>query len=166
MHREENVDVEARLRSLMRALDLLQREYRLPIICSVHPRTKHRMESFGVEVENEQIKLHSPFGFLDFIALERNALCVLSDSGTVQEECCILKVANVTIRDVTERPETIECGSNMLSGVNAQMIVECVRAVLDQKPQWTVPPEYLVEHVSNTVVKIVLCYHYPRSAVN
>jgi UDP-N-acetylglucosamine 2-epimerase (non-hydrolysing) len=104
-------------------------------------------------------------GFLDFIALERNALCVLSDSGTVQEECCILKVANVTIRDVTERPETVECGSNMLSGVNPQMVVECVRAVLDQKPQWTVPPEYLAQHVSSAVVKILLGY-YPRRAVD
>jgi UDP-N-acetylglucosamine 2-epimerase (non-hydrolysing) len=79
----------------------------------------------------------------------------------VQEECCIFRVANVTIRDVTERPETIECGSNMLSGANPEMILQCVRTVLDQKRQWTVPPEYLVGHVSNTVAKIVLGYHHP-----
>ena len=112
-------------------------------------------------MENEQIRFHAPFGFFDFIALERNAFCVLSDSGTVQEECCIFRVANVTIRDVTERPETIECGSNMLSGADPEMIVHCVRSVLDQKSQWTVPPQYLVEHVSNTVVKIVLGYYHP-----
>ncbi|HUS70372.1 MAG TPA: UDP-N-acetylglucosamine 2-epimerase (non-hydrolyzing) [Anaerolineae bacterium] len=166
MHREENVDVEARLRSVIQALELLQREHQLPIIYSVHPRTRHRMESFGVGLENEQIKLHTPFGFLDFIALERNAFCVLSDSGTVQEECCIFRVANVTIRDVTERPETIECGSNMLSGADPEMIVHCVRSVLDQKSQWTVPPEYLAQHVSSTVVKILLGYYYPRWAVD
>ena len=164
MHREENVDVEERLRSLTQALELLQREYRLPIVCSLHPRTRNRMQRYGLGVENEQIKLHAPFGFFDFIALERNAFCVLSDSGTVQEECCIFKVANVTIRDVTERPETVECGSNMLSGAEPEMILQCARTVLDQKCQWTVPPEYLVERVSNTVSKIVLgYYHFPQA---
>lgn len=102
------------------------------------------------------ILFHVPFGFFDFVALEQNALCVLSDSGTVQEECCIFKVANVTLRDVTERPETIECGSNMLSGCDPQTILCCVRVVLDRRLEWRVPPEYTVEHVSDTVVKIVL----------
>jgi len=164
MHREENVDVEDRLRALTQALGLLQKEYKMPIICSLHPRTKNRMQRYGVNVANKKIKFHAPFGFFDFIALERNAFCVLSDSGTVQEECCIFKVANVTIRDVTERPETIECGSNMLSGAEPDMILQCVRTVLDQKFNWTVPREYLEEHVSNTVTKIVLGYtHLARS---
>jgi UDP-N-acetylglucosamine 2-epimerase (non-hydrolysing) len=158
MHREENVDVEARLRSLTQALLLVQKEYKMPIICSLHPRTKNRMQRYGVNVANKKIQLHAPFGFFDFIALERNAFCVLSDSGTVQEECCIFKVANVTIRDVTERPETIECGSNILSGAEPEMIRQCVRVVLEQKCNWRVPPEYLQEHVSNTVIKIILGY--------
>jgi UDP-N-acetylglucosamine 2-epimerase (non-hydrolysing) len=160
MHREENVDVEARLRSLTQALILLRKEYKMPIICSLHPRTKNRMQRFDVDVKNKQIRFHAPFGFFDFIALERNAFCVLSDSGTVQEECCISRVANVTIRDVTERPETIECGSNMLSGADPDTIIRCVRTVLDQRRDWTVPSEYLEEHVSNTVAKIVLGYLY------
>ena len=164
MHREENVDVEDRLRALTQALGLLQKEYKMPIICSLHPRTKNRMQRYGVNVANKKIQFHAPFGFFDFIALERNAFCVLSDSGTVQEECCIFKVANVTIRDVTERPETIECGSNMLSGAEPDMILQCVRTVIDQKLNWTVPREYLEEHVSNTVTKIVLGYtHFARS---
>jgi UDP-N-acetylglucosamine 2-epimerase (non-hydrolysing) len=164
MHREENVDVEDRLRALIQALDLLQRKYQMPIICSLHPRTKNRMQRHNVKMANKQVKLHSPFGFFDFIALEKNALCVLSDSGTVQEECCIFRVANVTIRDVTERPETIEYGSNMLSGVDAEMILRCVRVVLDHKCHWQVPPEYLYENVSNTVVKIVLGYTHDLQA--
>ncbi len=162
MHREENVDIEARLRSLTQALLLLQKEYKMPIICSLHPRTKNRMQRFGVRAANKKIQFHEPFGFFDFIALERNAFCVLSDSGTVQEECCIFRVANVTIRDVTERPETIECGSNMLSGADSEMILQCVRVVLDQKCNWRVPAEYLEEHVSNTVVKIVLGYAHDK----
>jgi len=162
MHREENVDVEARLRSLTQAFLLLQKEYKMPIICSLHPRTRERMQRFGLHVKSKQILFHAPFGFLDFISLERNAFCVLSDSGTVQEECCIFRVANVTIRDVTERPETIECGSNILSGAEADTVLQCVRTVLDQKCNWTVPREYIEEHVSNTVTKILLGYtRYP-----
>ena len=156
MHRAENVDIEERLRSLIQALDLLQKEYDLPIVCSLHPRTRDKMQRYGLDVHNARIKLLTPLGFFDFIALEKNAFCVLSDSGTVQEECCLFRIANVTIRDVTERSETIECGSNMLSGADPEMIIQCVRTVLDQRCQWTVPPEYLAEHVSNTVVKIVM----------
>jgi UDP-N-acetylglucosamine 2-epimerase (non-hydrolysing) len=161
MHREENVDVEDRLRSLIEGLELLQREYELPVICSTHPRTRARMQHQQLDPEaNERIQFHDPFGFFDFIALERSAACVLSDSGTVQEECCIFRVANVTIRDVTERPETLECGSNMLSGVDPGNVQRCVRTVLDQRSLWTVPPEYLVENVSGTVAKIVLGYSH------
>ncbi|OLE55881.1 MAG: UDP-N-acetylglucosamine 2-epimerase [Acidobacteria bacterium 13_1_20CM_3_53_8] len=158
MHREENVDVEDRLRSLFNSLDALQREYKLPVVCSLHPRTRNRMQKFNTGTQNEQIRFSEPFGFFDFIALERNAFCVLSDSGTVQEECCIFRVANVTVRDVTERPETIECGSNILSGIEPETVLRCVRTVLDQKRDWRVPPEYMVENVSDIVVRLVLGY--------
>ena len=160
MHREENVDVEARLRSLTEALVRLQKEYRIPVICSLHPRTANRMKRYGVDVADKQIQFHEPFGFFDFITLERNACCVLSDSGTVQEECSIFKTANVTIRDVTERPETIECGSNIHSGAEPDTIEQCVRVVLSRKCQWSAPPEYVVSNVSDTVVNIVLGYLY------
>jgi len=158
MHRAENVDVEQRLLSLATALDRLSEEYAMPVIVSTHPRTRARMQAFGIGARSDQVRFLPPFGFFDFIALERSAFCVLSDSGTVQEECCLFRVANVTLRDVTERPETIECGSNMLSGADPEMVLQCVRTVLAHQRQWTVPPEYLVEHVSDTVVKIVLGY--------
>ncbi len=131
MHREENVDIENRIRGITTALDRLQREHKIPVIVSTHPRTRQRMDSFGVRLDNQKVRFLDPFSFFDFISLQRNALCVLSDSGTVQEECCIFRVANVTVRDVTERPETIECGSNMLSGADPEMIVRCVRTVLE-----------------------------------
>jgi UDP-N-acetylglucosamine 2-epimerase (non-hydrolysing) len=158
MHRAENVDVEERLKSLVSGFEMLQKEYRMPLICSTHPRTASWMKRYHVGVENDQIKFLKPFGFFDFLALERNAFCVVSDSGTVQEECCILRVANVTIRDVTERPETLECGSNMLSGAEPDSLLRCVRTVLKEKPSWGIPPEYLVENASSTVAKIVLGY--------
>jgi len=158
MHRAENVDLEERLRELTLALDHIQRKYSVPVVVSTHPRTRARMESFGVITSNANIMYLQPFGFFDFISLEQQAACVLSDSGTVQEECAIFKVPNVTLRDVTERPETIECGSNILSGVNAESITRCVDLVLGRKGQWYVPPEYLVEDVSDTVVKILHGY--------
>jgi len=164
MHREENVDVEERLRSMVGALEALRSEYGHAVVCSLHPRTRKRMEGFGVGTEGDGIKFISPLGLFDFVALERSAFCVLSDSGTVQEECAIFKVANVTLRDVTERPETLECGSNMLSGTGREEIMRAVKVVLDQKREWIAPPEYTVENVSSAVVKIVLGYlHAPRS---
>jgi UDP-N-acetylglucosamine 2-epimerase (non-hydrolysing) len=158
MHRAENVDVEPRLRMLVEALHRLTHEYRLPIVCSLHPRTKRRLREFGLAESHEQIRWLTPLGFFDFVNLEMNASCVLSDSGTVQEECSILRVANVTIRDTTERPETLEVGSNMLSGVNPDSILASVRTVLSQPPQWAAPPEYVVPLVSQTVVKILLAH--------
>jgi UDP-N-acetylglucosamine 2-epimerase (non-hydrolysing) len=161
MHRAENVDVEGRLRALIRALELLEREYGLPVVVSTHPRTRARLEGFRVDAEAfGRIRFMEPFGLFDFVALERAAFCVLSDSGTVQEECAIFRVANVTVRDVTERPETLECGSNMLSGADPRDVLRCVRAVLDQKAAWAAPPEYLVRNVSSTVAKIVLGYRH------
>jgi UDP-N-acetylglucosamine 2-epimerase (non-hydrolysing) len=161
MHRAENVDVEERLRSLIASLEALWREYGLPVVVSTHPRTRALMDRFGFDTAgHEGIQFHPPFGLFDFIALEKNAFCVLSDSGTVQEECCIFGVANVTIRDVTERPETLECGSNMLSGADPADVLRCVRTVLDQQSHWTVPPEYLAKNFSQTVAKIVLGYDH------
>jgi len=160
MHRAENVDIEMRLKELTVAMDRLQKAYRLPVIISTHPHTQERIKTFGLGLENDQVRFLPPFGFFDFITLERNSFCVLSDSGTVQEECCIFQIPNVTIRDVTERPETLECGSNMLSGANPEKILQCVATVLDRKGRWAVPREYLAEHVSETVCKILLGYQW------
>jgi UDP-N-acetylglucosamine 2-epimerase (non-hydrolysing) len=160
LHRAENVDVEARLRSLTTALDRIQKEYGMPVIVSTHPHTKASMQSFGVAVENEQVRFLPPFSFFDFIALEKNARCVLSDSGTVQEECAILRIPTVTLRDVTERPETLECGGNILSGAEVESVVHCVRTVLACEAPGSAPAEYLAKNVSDTVLKILMGYHY------
>jgi UDP-N-acetylglucosamine 2-epimerase (non-hydrolysing) len=158
VHRAENVDVEGRLRELTLALERIQQKYNLPVIVSTHPHTRARMENFGILNDNPEVHFLEPFGFFDFIQLEQNAACVLSDSGTVQEECAIFKVANVTLRDVTERPETLECGSNILTSANSENILRCVALVLEQKDSWYVPPEYLVENVSDTVIRLLHGY--------
>jgi UDP-N-acetylglucosamine 2-epimerase (non-hydrolysing) len=163
MHRAENVDVKERLQQLTGALERLSEEYGYPAICSLHPRTRSKMEQYGISLKDERVSFLVPLGFFDFVALEKAAYCVLSDSGTVQEETCIFGVPNVTIRDVTERPETIECGSNILSGVEPDAILSCVRIVTCRRATWTPPPEYLEPNVSDKVIRIVLGYSHWRA---
>jgi UDP-N-acetylglucosamine 2-epimerase (non-hydrolysing) len=160
MHRAENVDIEWRLRSLTGAFQRLQAEYRIPVIVSTHPRTRLRMQSFGVDAANSEVRFLDPFGFFDFVALEQSAFCVLSDSGTVQEECSIFKIPSVTIRDTTERPETLEHGNNILSGAQLENVLQSVKIILRRGPNCATPPEYLWENVSNTVAHLVLGYHH------
>lgn len=158
LHRAENVDPIERLKQFTQAFQKVHQHYALPVIVSTHPRTRNRMLEYGLTADNKEIRYLSPFGFFDFVHLEQNAFCVLSDSGTVQEECAIFGVPNVTLRDVTERPETLECGSNILSGSDPKMISNCIDTVLELKPHWSAPPEYLVEDVSSTVIKILMGY--------
>jgi UDP-N-acetylglucosamine 2-epimerase (non-hydrolysing) len=164
VHRAENVDSAIRLKSLVDSFATLSKTYGFPIICSFHPRTRNKVEAFGLDVRGEGLRFVDPLGFLDFIRLEQSAFCILSDSGTVQEEACILGVPNVTIRDVTERPETLECGSNILSGADPQRISDAVEMVSCRRGGWTPPQEYLTRGVADTVCRLVLSYRIPDLA--
>ncbi len=155
LHRAENVDVPLRLAGFIDGLARLLAEHDLPIVCSLHPRTRGQLLRQG-QAFTDGVRTVSPLGLFDFVRLEQNARCVLSDSGTVQEECCLFQVPNVTLRDVTERPETVEAGSSILSGADPGAIVDAVRLALAQPPAWTPPAEYLATNVSSTVAKIVL----------
>ena len=164
-HRQETVDLEDRLSSLVVGVTGIAQDLGLPLVCSIHPRTKAKLESFGVELEGEGVIVSPPLGFFDFLKLERHARCVLTDSGTVQEECCILGVPAVTVRDATERPETVEGGSNLIAGVEREGIRRCVLTALSSEPRWIPPREYLVDAVSPTVARIVLGTATGRNAV-
>ncbi len=119
------------LRSLVSGVLAVAEAHDLPIVASIHPRTRSRLEAFGIPFDSGRIRGGDTFGFFEFIALERHARCVLSDSGTVQEECCIFGVPAVTMRDTTERPETLECGSNVLSGVEPDAIARTTQLALN-----------------------------------
>jgi UDP-N-acetylglucosamine 2-epimerase (non-hydrolysing) len=153
LHRAENVDDPARLARYIKALERLAEEHGVPVVWSMHPRTRSKLGGARLD---DSIRICEPFGLFDFVHLEQRAACVLSDSGTVQEECCIFHVPNVTLRDVTERPETVECGSNILAGSDPEMICECARMAMDRSGRWTPPREYLVEDVSSTIRRICL----------
>lgn len=156
LHRAENVDDPVRLKSFVEGLHAVHKTYGLPVLVSTHPRTALRMEKAGIENKGKSVIFSPPFGFKAFIALQRNAAGVLTDSGTVQEESCILGVPNVTLRDTTERPETLECGSNILSGCRPDDILRTLGVALGRKGTWIAPPEYRVGNVSETVANILL----------
>ncbi|PIR20603.1 MAG: UDP-N-acetylglucosamine 2-epimerase (non-hydrolyzing) [Deltaproteobacteria bacterium CG11_big_fil_rev_8_21_14_0_20_47_16] len=158
IHRAEGVDVPHNLERLVEALKKVHEKYKMPVVCSFHPRTKNKMEANGIDWKSSGITFVEPLSFFDFINLERDAFCALSDSGTVQEECCIMKVPNVTLREVTERPETVECGSNILSGYDPQTILNTIELVVGRDSKWQPPKEYLEAQVSNQVLNIILGY--------
>jgi UDP-N-acetylglucosamine 2-epimerase (non-hydrolysing) len=140
-HRQETVDIPERLAVICEGLGLIASDLDIPVVWSVHPRTRGALDALGLELD-ARIQLHEPFGFADFVKLESQARLVVTDSGTVQEECSLLMVPAVTCRDTTERPETVECGSNVLSGVsNPHRLLECARGMLAAPPEWTSPYE-------------------------
>ncbi len=151
LHRQENVDNRTRLASMLEGLDKVAAEFKLTVVYPVHPRTQKRMEQFQLAPQN--LKLIKPLGYFDFLQLESNAALVLTDSGGVQEEACILGVPCVTLRDNTERPETLEVGANILAGASADRILECCRIMLHRDKNWLNP--FGDGRAAERIVKIV-----------
>jgi UDP-N-acetylglucosamine 2-epimerase (non-hydrolysing) len=158
LHRAENVDLPDRIAKIFGGLAQVAAKFGKKVLVSVHPRTAAKLEQYGLEPDSPDIRLLKAMNFFDFVKLEKNSLAVLTDSGTVQEECSIFGIPNITLRDVTERPETIECGSNILSGGETDAIVSAVELAIAQPAAWKPPPEYMAENVSQTVSKILLGY--------
>jgi UDP-N-acetylglucosamine 2-epimerase len=160
-HREENVDEEARLRRLMDALDGLGRRYRHRIVMSTHPRTRKRLAAFGGMKATRWIEFLKPFGFFEWIKLQTNAFCVLSDSGTLTEEAALLHFPAVMIRDAHERPEGMDAGIAIMSGLAPERVLQAVELATSQPSAAGREPmvaDYLQTDVSRKVVRIVLSY--------
>ena len=138
LHRQENVDNKEKLKNILKGLESVSKNLKFPVIYPIHPRTLKMIKIFNLKIP-QNIKIIEPIGFLDFLKLEANALLVLTDSGGVQEETCILKVPCVTLRDNTERPETLKVKSNILADSNSQKIVESVEKMLNSKREWKNP---------------------------
>ena len=151
-HRAENVDDDIRLKSIFAALQEIAKEYK--VVFSCHPRTRDKIQKFNVNTDN--IIVSEPFGFFDFVNLEQNCFMAISDSGTVQEEMCLFKIPTVTIRDTTERPETVWCGSNVISGLDKTNIIACFNRMKLSNRNWEIPVEYDRDNVSDVVVNMLL----------
>jgi len=152
-HRTENVDNPNTLHNIIDALNYISQS--IKVVISLHPRTRDKIEKFHYKL-NDSILVSPPLGFFDFVNLERHAKCVISDSGTVQEECCIFGVPSLTIRETTERQETIECGSNILCGTNPGKIIEAYETTMKRKTTWSVPMDYMTSNVSDAVINILI----------
>jgi len=136
-HRAENVDNQSRLKEILKGLELIKKEFGLPVIFPIHPRTRKMVNEFGLELDG--IRAIEPLGFLEFLQLEANARLALTDSGGVQEETCILGVPCVTLRDNTERPETVDVGGNVRVGADANAMLKATRQMLSRGNGWKNP---------------------------
>jgi UDP-N-acetylglucosamine 2-epimerase (non-hydrolysing) len=161
-HREENVDTPDNLRDLLDTLRALADHYGFPVVVSTHPRTRKRLEALGESLDHPLIRFVKPFGLLDYIKLQMSAFCVLSDSGTITEEASLLNLPAVTLRNAHERPEGMDEGTLIMSGLKRGSVMDAVRVVTNQhsREQRKVPlvPDYKGGPVSLQVVRVVLSY--------
>lgn len=158
-HREENVDIVGNFIGLMNSLNKVAEKYNLPIIFSAHPRTLKKINEFGINF-NPLIRIVPPLGFFDYVYLQQNAYCVLSDSGTISEESAMMNFPAISIRTSTERPEAIDFGSIVLGGITENEILNAIETCLktDVNNPLDIPFEYKINNVSKRVIRVIQSY--------
>ena len=159
-HREENVDSPENLRKIIAILNQLAEQYNLPVIVSTHPRTRKRMEQLTDIVLDERVQYLKPFGFLDYVNLQMNALCTISDSGTISEESAMLSFPAISLRQSMERPEAQDTGTIILTGFEPAIVINAIGTVIEEfleKNTYTeIPREYSITNTSWRVLKLIL----------
>ena len=161
-HREENIDSEVNFGDLVESLRAIAEKYDLPLIVSTHPRTRKRMEAMNIGDVDERIHFMKPLGFFDYVKLQMNARCTVSDSGTITEESSILSFPAVTIRNAHERPEGMDVGTVIMCGLKADSVLNAIDVVVSHyagggRP-FSIIPDYDVDNVSKKVLRIILSY--------
>jgi UDP-N-acetylglucosamine 2-epimerase len=161
-HREENVDFPENFNNLLLSIDKIIETYKMPVIISTHPRTRKKLESIGYNSKKSLIRFSKPFGFADYIKLQLKAYCTISDSGTITEEASILGFPAITIRQAHERPEGMDEGTLIMTGLKSERILDAINVVTSQKKEQAWQPDivkdYETESVSKKVVRIILSY--------
>lgn len=162
IHREENVDDPANFSNLLASLDMLAREFSIPVVVSTHPRTRKKLEVIGFEGNTDLVRFSKPFGFHDYNFLQMNARCVISDSGTITEEASILNLPAVTIRQAHERPEGMDQATVIMSGLNPDRVLQSVLLAIEHSQQSMrlirPIPDYEPQNVSAKVLRVILSY--------
>lgn len=170
LHREENVDKPERLEAAIETLDALREKYDLPVLVSTHPRTRKRLEALGVQ-DKEGFVFHPPFGFHDYIKLQKDAKLVLSDSGTISEESSILGFPAVTMRDFIERPESQDTGAIIAAGLDRDNVLDAVEialALFENRQESVLPADYAIADTSARVLTFIRSAahsHYQRTGI-
>ncbi len=159
-HREENVDNPKHLKEILTILNNLTKEYDLPVVVSTHPRTRKRLEESNQSlVTNHQLQFLKPFGFTDYVNLQMNALCAISDSGTISEESAILSFPAISLRQSMERPEAQDAGTIVLTGFDPEVVSASVRTVVEEHKAGkyeNIPSDYEITNTSWRVLKLIL----------
>ncbi len=173
-HREENVDDPTRLSALLRCLVAARDAFEVPVLVSTHPRTRKRLDLLasrpgGGDLDLSGITFHPPLGFIDYVRLQQDALCVLSDSGTISEESSLLRFPAVTMRDAIERPEALDAGAIVMTGLDPENVVEAVRDAVagtgpDGRTDVTLPADYAIADCSRRAVRFILSTHRRHEA--
>jgi UDP-N-acetylglucosamine 2-epimerase (non-hydrolysing) len=159
VHREENVDNPKSLKQVVECLNALHDQYGFPVVVSTHPRTKNRLEKLNVDLGDRDIRFLKPFGFFDYNKLQQDSFCAISDSGTISEESAMLNFPAVTLRNSIERPEALDAGSIVISGLNRDVLISCVELVTKESELFEcreTPVEYQVENTSLRVAKLIM----------
>ena len=162
IHREENLDLENNLLSIINSIKKIQELYKYPVIFSTHPRTKKKLTELNINMDdNKNIYFSEPFGFLDYVNLIKNSYCFISDSGTISEEVAWLKVPGVTIRNSIERPEAVENGNIIVTGLETDNIITSINfAIESNNTTKSIPYDYNVLDSSDRVIKTILSYYH------
>jgi len=154
IHRDENTEIDGNLEKLVESLDAVAEKYKLPVILTTHPRLMKKIEEKSIKF-NKLVRVMKPFGFFDYVFLQANSKCVISDSGTIAEESSLLQFPAITIRNAIERPEAVDVGSILIAGLEKENILSCLDIVT--KPTHC-PADYNVSNCSDRVLKVVLGY--------
>ncbi len=161
-HREENVDTPENLTDMVETLNALAAQYEFPVIVSTHPRTQKRLDALNLDKLDSRIQFLKPFGFCDYVKLQMEALCVVSDSGTITEEGSLLNLPAVTIRNAHERPEGMDVGTLIMAGLKKERVLDAVRVIIAQHDRniCVMAPveDYEAQSVSRKILRIVLSY--------
>ena len=161
-HREENIDSPENMRDLIETLNALAVDFDVPVVVSTHPRTQKKIDSMGLQTLHPNVRFLKPFGFCDYIKLQLDALCVISDSGTIAEEGSLLNLPAITIRNAHERPEGMDVGTFIMSGLKKAQVIDSVRVIISQHDRDTrvmLPVEdYEAGLVSKKILRVVMSY--------
>ena len=158
-HREENVDNETHLKQILDVLNRLVENYDLPVIVSTHPRTRKRLEALKNIDIDQRIRFLKPFGFFDYIKLQKESLCAISDSGTISEESAILSFPAISLRQSMERPEAQDAGTIILTGFDPDVLLNSIYAVIEEQKSGNykeIPQEYQIANTSSRVLKLIM----------
>ena len=159
IHREENVDLPSNFNNLLDSIDAIASKYEMPILISTHPRTRKKLEEINYDQDNKLVKFTKPYGFHEYVNLQMNAFCVISDSGTIAEEASILNLPAITIRNAHERPEGMDEGVLIMSGLNKDRVIESINVVTSQEfyeKNSKIVQDYNVDNVSKKILRIIL----------